>query len=87
MRQSLKGLKGGFHWETLVPYSFEECLQHITPLFESGMCLQNFGRGEGKWNIDQQKKAVNDMPLSEESKASITGKLIQRKNILLVGGA
>ena len=32
--------------------------------------------------FDQQKKAVNDMPLSEESKASITGKLIQRKNIL-----
>lgn len=31
--------------------------------------------------FDKQKKVVEDMPLSEEQKASITGKLLQRKKI------
>lgn len=32
--------------------------------------------------FDQQKQVVNDMPLSEEQKAAITGKLIQRQNLV-----
>ena len=33
-------------------------------------------------NFDEQKKVVNNLPISEEQKAAIAGKLVQRQNIV-----
>lgn len=43
------GTKGT--WE-MVGCDFDTFLTHIQSQFEDGMTLENYGHGEGKWNID-----------------------------------
>lgn len=38
-------------WE-IVGCDFDALLAHIQSQFENGMTLENYGHGEGKWNID-----------------------------------
>ncbi|KKL13781.1 hypothetical protein LCGC14_2522310 [marine sediment metagenome] len=49
IRQSLKGNKGGRHWETLVRYTLTQFEKHMERL---GAKIENHGRGPGKWEID-----------------------------------
>ena len=49
IRQSLKGNKGGRHWETLVRYTLTQFEKHMERL---GAKIEDHGRGPGKWEID-----------------------------------
>lgn len=50
--KALKENKGGLHWETLIPYTLDSFTCHVLRQLEEGMTLENYGMGEGKWNID-----------------------------------
>jgi len=52
IRISLKGLKHGAHWETLVDYDLEKLMIHLESKFTEGMSWDNYGFGKYKWNID-----------------------------------
>lgn len=45
---SLKGRKGGAHWENLVRYNIDELKWHLEKQFTKGMSWDNYG----KWHID-----------------------------------
>ena len=44
--------KNGRSWESLVGYKSEDLIKHLTKRFSSGMTLENYGHGEGRWTID-----------------------------------
>lgn len=46
------GYTGGKKVWEVVGCDFETFLNHIQGQFENGMSLENYGIGEGKWNID-----------------------------------
>ena len=48
IRRSLKGNKGGLHWESLVNYTQTELRKHLEGLFTPGMTWENMG----EWHID-----------------------------------
>lgn len=48
IRHSLKGNKGGNHWESIVGYSINELKSHIESQFTCGMSWDNYGL----WHID-----------------------------------
>jgi len=50
IRDSLKGNKSGYHWETLVGYSLQDLKNHLEKLFKKGMSWAN----QGKWHIDHK---------------------------------
>jgi len=57
MSRSLHGngsSKNGCHWESLVPYTKEDLKKHLKKLFLPGMTWENYGFGEGKWNIEHK---------------------------------
>ena len=47
-----KGYKGNKKTWELVGCDFDTFLAYIQSQFEDGMTLENYGHGEGKWNID-----------------------------------
>jgi hypothetical protein len=47
-----KGYKGNKKTWELVGCDFDSFLVHIKSQFEDGMTLENYGHGEGQWNID-----------------------------------
>jgi len=49
---SLKNKKRGKPWEKLVGYTITDLLLHLESQFQEGMTWENYGIGEGKWNID-----------------------------------
>ena len=50
IRASLKGNKGGRHWEKLVGYTINDLMEHLENLFQPGMTWEN----QGKWHIDHK---------------------------------
>ena len=50
--RSLRGMKGGRHWEDLVGWTAEEGKKHLESLFTEGMSWGNYGRGKYKWSLD-----------------------------------
>lgn len=48
IRQSLRGNKGGWHWEKLVGYTVDDLKRHLEKQFQSGMSWKNMG----EWHID-----------------------------------
>lgn len=51
MRNSLKALKGGRHWETLVGFTLLDLMQHLEKQFLPGMSWDNHGTF---WHIDHR---------------------------------
>lgn len=49
MCHALKGKKGFRKWETLVGYTLEDLIQHITPQLNESMTWDNYGT---EWHID-----------------------------------
>lgn len=47
--------KEGEHLFSFLPYTLEELKNHIEKQFEPWMDWSNWGRGDGKWNIDHIK--------------------------------
>ena len=47
-----KNYKGGKKTWEIVGCDFDAFLAHIQSQFEDGMTLENYGHGEGEWNID-----------------------------------
>jgi hypothetical protein len=47
-----KGYKGNKTVWEMVGCDFDAFLEHITSQFEEGMTLENYGHGDGCWNID-----------------------------------
>ena len=47
-----KNYKGGKKTWEIVGCDFETFLEYIKSRFEDGMTMENYGHGEGKWNID-----------------------------------
>ncbi len=45
---SLKGMKNGRHWETIVDFTLQDLIAHLEKQFKDGMNWQNMG----KWHID-----------------------------------
>lgn len=61
-----KGYKGTKTTYEILGCSFNELLKYIENLFEEGMTLENYGNGEGKWNIDHIipiSEAIDDTDL------------------------
>lgn len=52
IRDSLKKGKSGRSWETLVDYTLPDLRKHLESAFLPGMSWGNYGKGEGKWNVD-----------------------------------
>jgi predicted RNA-binding Zn-ribbon protein involved in translation (DUF1610 family) len=52
IRESLRGMKKGRHWEGLVGYHLEELVVHLESKFTEGMSWDNYGYGKYKWNLD-----------------------------------
>lgn len=50
--QSLKGDKGGHHWEDLVGYTLGELKKHLEKQFVEGMSWENYG--QSGWSIDHR---------------------------------
>jgi hypothetical protein len=54
--KSLRGSKGGRHWEDLVGWTLSELLVRLESLFQEGMSWDNYGRLAGgydnSWEID-----------------------------------
>lgn len=48
IRNSLKGRKGGNHWENIVGFTFTEFVKKFESMFQEGMTWDN----HGKWHID-----------------------------------
>ena len=46
--------KKGLKTEVLLGCEFNVFFEHIQSLFTEGMTLENYGQGEGKWNIDHK---------------------------------
>lgn len=46
--ESLKGNKGGRHWESLVGYTLEDLKRHLEKQFKPGMSWNN----QGSWHVD-----------------------------------
>jgi hypothetical protein len=61
-----KGLKKKFKSEKILGYTFYEFRKHIENLMESWMNWDNYGLGQGKWNID------HIIPLKKLSELGIT---------------
>lgn len=51
MGYSLKGLKAGCKWESLVGYTLHDLMAHLEKLFVPGMSWSNIG----EWHIDHRK--------------------------------
>lgn len=49
---ALKGKKGFRKWETLVGYTLEDLIKHLTPLLIAGMSWDNYGN---TWQVDHVK--------------------------------
>jgi len=53
MRYSLKnGQKNKKHWEDLVGYTAQDLKIHLEKQFLPGMTWENYGKGDGKWQVD-----------------------------------
>jgi len=50
--RSLKTIKGGRHWETLVAFTLEDLKRHLESQFKNGMAWENYGL---HWEIDHKK--------------------------------
>ena len=50
--RSLRGDKGGRHWEKLVGYTIEDLKKHIEKQFKDGMSWDNYGKYT--WHIDHK---------------------------------
>jgi len=55
INRSLKGMKNGRHWESLVDYTLEELVAYLEPMFLPGMTWENHGYGDNKWHIDHKR--------------------------------
>ena len=51
IRKSLKGAKGGRHWEVLVDYTLLELKKHLEKQFLDGMTWENYGP---VWHVDHR---------------------------------
>jgi hypothetical protein len=49
MCHALKGKKGFRKWETLVGYTLEDLIKHLSPLMDAGMTWDNYG---DLWQVD-----------------------------------
>lgn len=62
--KSLKEMKAGRSWESLVGYNLPELMRHLEKLFAPGMTWENYGRGG--WHIDHKiPKVVFNYTLPE----------------------
>ena len=52
MGKSLRGKKGGLHWETLVHYIMQNLMEYLESLFEPWMNWKNYGSEIGRWSVD-----------------------------------
>ena len=52
LRKSLKRIKNGRSWETLVGYTVSDLKKHLESQFEEGMSWDNYGRNG--WHIDHK---------------------------------
>ena len=50
--RSLKGGKGGAHWEDLVGYELSDLMERLESKFTEGMTWENYGKGKYKWSLD-----------------------------------
>ena len=48
---SLRGVKSGHHWESLVGFTFEQLRKHLEKRFTPGMSWENYG---SSWHIDHK---------------------------------
>jgi len=49
MYHALKAKKGFRKWETLIGYTLEDLIKHLTPQFSDGMTWENYGN---VWHVD-----------------------------------
>lgn len=76
-------------WE-IIGCDFDSFLNHIQCQFEEGMSLENYGNGNGKWNIDHIEpisKAQNDADIERLNHFSNLRPLWQSENSRRAGRA